>query len=299
MVSPDHFAYNPQTAHSNLFQHQPKDEGKVTEQAVKEFNDMVKTLRDAGVNVEAVPSRTDIKTPDAVFPNNWFSTHMTSDGRSVLVIYPMLTQNRKDEVRIDLIKEKLEEKNGEEVYKVLDLSFYAKQGKVLEGTGVLILDRINHVVFVSTSPRTNIEVLFNFCKELNYRPIVFKSYDQNGKLIYHTNVMMSIGEDFAVIATDCIKDDIEREQVLAELKKLGKNVIKITPDQVNNMCGNVLELKTKDNNKVIVMSRTAYNHFTPEQRAELEKSGKIVPVDINTIEEVGGGSARCMLGEIF
>ncbi|NQU17273.1 MAG: amidinotransferase [Candidatus Saganbacteria bacterium] len=298
MVSPDDFAYNPETAKSNLFQHQLKDTSKVTSLAVEQFDNMVKILEAKGINVIHVPSRKDIKTPDAVFPNNWFSTHKTKDGKNILVIYPMLTPNRRAEVRIDLLKTNLKE-NGYAISKVIDLSYFDKQNKFLEGTGSMVLDRVNHVTFASLSPRTDKVVLNEFCKQLNYSPIMFHTYDQNGKLIYHTNVIMSIGEDFAVIAANNIKNIKERKLVLNELRRLGKTIIKISPDQVNNMCGNILELKTKDNNNIIVMSTTAYNNFTPEQKAELEKSGKIVAVDIHTIEKVGGGSARCMLSEVF
>jgi len=298
MVSPDDFAYNLETAKSNTFQHQLEDADKVTELAVEQFNNTVNVLETEGIEVIHVPSREDVETPDAVFPNNWFSTHMTENGNNILVIYPMLTPDRRAEVRIDLLEEKLKDQSYD-VDEVIDLSYFDEQNKFLEGTGSMVLDRRHHVTFASISPRTDIEVLDEFCRQLNYRSIVFHSYDQNGQLIYHTNVMMSIGDDFAVIAADNIKDDKERTMVLAELRALGKRIIKISPEQVNHMCGNILQLKTKDNNRIIVMSTTAYENFTAEQKTELEKSGKIVPVDIHTIEEVGGGSARCMLGEVF
>ncbi|OQY13680.1 MAG: hypothetical protein B6I31_00595, partial [Desulfobacteraceae bacterium 4572_19] len=262
MVSPNDFAYNFETAKSNVFQHKLADSAKVTKL------------------------------------NNWFSTHRTGNGKNTLVLYPMLTPNRRAEIRTDLLKEKLKQQ-GYSIDKVVDLRHYVDEGKFLEGTGSMVLDRKNKVAFASLSPRTNIDVFYDFCKQLGYRPIIFHTYDQDGKLIYHTNVVMSIGDGFVVIAADNIRDSKEKTRVMAELRALGKKIIKISSDQVNNMCGNILELKSNNDGDIIVMSTTAYKHFTKDQKAELEKFGNIVPVDIHTIEEVGGGSARCMIAEIF
>jgi len=298
MVSPDDFAFNPETAGSNAFQHKLKDTKSVTEQAMDQFDSMVSKLEENGIHVIRLPSRKDIRTPDAVFPNNWFSTHQAADGGTILVIYPMLTPNRRAEIRVDLVTEFLK-KNGFEVNAVVDLSNFTTKDIYLEGTGSMVLDRVNKVAFGSLSPRTDLKVLNTFCSLLGYRPVAFHTYDQKGKLIYHTNVIMSVGDDFAVIAADNIKDEKEKAFVLQELKKLGKKIILISPEQVDNMCGNILELKSEDGENVIVMSNTAFDHFTDEQKTELGKSGRILPMDIHTIEKVGGGSARCMLGEVF
>ncbi|MFH1741321.1 MAG: arginine deiminase-related protein [bacterium] len=298
MVCPDDFAYNPETAKSNVFQHRLEDPAEAQRQAVAEFERMVKTLEAAGVRVVHVHSRRDVKTPDAVFPNNWFSVHRTADGNNVLVVYPMLAPDRRAERRVDLVKEKLRS-CGIVISRVINLANYETQGKFLEGTGSMVLDRVHRVAFASLSPRTDPDVLEEFCRELDYRPFSFHSHDSGGKLIYHTNVMMSVGEEFAIVCAEAIKDEAERSAVLGKLDNLGKKIIRISLDQTRNMCGNVLELHSRDGTKVIVMSKTAYDHFTEEQRAELATFGTLVPVDITTIETIGGGSARCMIAEIF
>jgi hypothetical protein len=298
MVSPDDFQYNVETAKTNVFQRQIEKPEDAARLAMEQFNSMVENLEREGVIVIHVHSRKDIETPDAVFPNNWFSTHTTADGKNILVIYPMLTPNRRAEIRVELLKEKLKEHNIG-IDGIIDLTYYTKNNKALEGTGSLVLDRVHHVAFVSLSPRTDKEIVNDFCNQLNYRPVFFHSYVQERTLIYHTNVMMSIGTDFAVVCTDSITDQKEKGDVLTELRRLGKKVIEISPGQMHNMCANILELRSKNGDKLIVMSSTAYQHFTPAQKIELEKFGKLVPVDIHTIESIGGGSARCMMAEVF
>jgi len=298
MVSPDDFQYNVETAKTNVFQRQIEKPEDAARLAMEQFNNMVEILEAEGVTVIHLHSRRDIETPDAVFPNNWFSTHTTADDKNILVIYPMLTPNRRAEIRVELLKEKLEEHNIS-IDGITDLTHYAKNNNALEGTGSLVLDRVHHVAFVSLSPRTDKEVVNDFCGQLDYQAVFFHSYDQEGTLIYHTNVMMSIGIEFAVICADSITDEKKREEVLAELKKLGKKVIEINLTQMENMCANILELRSKNNDKLIVMSSRAYEHFTLAQKTELEKFGKLVPVDIHTIETIGGGSARCMIAEVF
>ncbi|MDI6687186.1 MAG: arginine deiminase-related protein [Desulfobacterales bacterium] len=184
------------------------------------------------------------------------------------------------------------------ISKTIDLTHYCKQNKALEGTGSMVLDRIHKVAFASLSPRTNRVVLEDFCNKLGYRSVVFHSYDKE-KLIYHSNVMMSIGTDYAVICTEAIKDETEKKTVLNELKKLGKRIIEISPEQMNHMCGNILELHAVNGEKKIIMSTSAYNHFSIEQKKKLEKSGDILSFDVHTIENIGGGGVRCMVAEIF
>ncbi|MBW1744126.1 MAG: amidinotransferase [Deltaproteobacteria bacterium] len=297
MVCPDDFAYNPQTAASNVFQHQDKSALQDNKLAMEQFNGMVDELSSADIRVIRMKSREDVKTPDAVFPNNWFSTHRDGKSDTLIVVYPMHTPNRRAEIRVGLLKEKLKQ-NGITVSRIIDLTHYSEQGKALEGTGSLVLDRVHKVAFASLSPRTDRQVLDDFCVELGYRPVGFHSH-MRGKLIYHTNVMMSVGTDFAVICAESIKDDSERELVLKELRELGKRIILISAEQIKHMCGNILELHSRSGNKVILMSTSAYSNFTPQQKKELEKSASLLPVDIHTIENIGGGSARCMVAEIF
>jgi hypothetical protein len=297
MVCPDDFAYNPQTAKSNVFQHQDKSVQEDNKLAREQFGGMVDGLSSADIRVIQMKSREDVKTPDAVFPNNWFSTHRDGKSNTLIVVYPMHTPNRRAEIRVGLLQEELQQ-NGITVSRIIDLTHYNEQGKALEGTGSLVLDRVHKVAFASLSPRTDRQVLDDFCTELGYRPVVFHSH-MSGKLIYHTNVMMSVGTDFAVICAESIKDDGERNLVLEELKKLDKRAILISTEQIKHMCGNILELHSRGGKRVILMSTSAYSNFTPEQKKELEKSGTLLPVDIHTIEDVGGGSARCMVAEIF
>ncbi len=298
MVSPDDFQYNVETAASNVFQHQLTDPKEQTRRAVAQFNHMVKTLEEEGITVIHVPSRKDVITPDAVFPNNWFSTHRDREGQNVLVVYPMLTPNRRAEERVGLLLKKFKE-HGFPVSWLVDLTGYEKENRALEGTGSMVLDRVQKVAFASLSPRTDQGILQDFCGQMGYRAVTFDSYDGHGKLVYHTNVMMSLGVGFAVICAEAIKDPAQRARVLARLKGLGKKVMEIHLGQMENMCVNILELRTRNSGGIIVMSRRAHDHFTAAQRTELAGFGKLVAVDIHTIEDIGGGSARCMMAEVF
>ena len=297
MVSPDDFAFNQETAQSNLFQNKEMDSVMARKRAMTEFSGVVKRLRSSGIRVITLPSRRDVKTPDAVFPNNWFSLHRMGSGERILVGYPMLATNRRAERRIEELKRKLRV-NGIKVSRTLDLSRHEEKGKYLEGTGSMVLDRAHRIAYASLSPRTDRTVLADFSEKMGYRPVAFSSYDSGGRLIYHTNVMMSVGDRFAVVCAEAIRDTQERATVLKELEQSGKSVIAITLDQVRAMCGNILQLHVKGK-KVIMMSATAYAHFTPEQKKILGAFGRLIPVNIETIETIGGGSSRCMLGEVF
>lgn len=298
MVSPDDFGFNAQTAESNAFQNKQENPSEITQTALKEFSAMVEQLQQAGVRVIVLPSRRDVRTPDAVFPNNWFSVHRSPDGSRTLVLYPMLAPNRRAERQRDLLKSRLQEQ-GLAIDRIVDLSSYESDGKFLEGTGSMVLDREHGVTFAVLSPRTNREVVDDFCRQLGYRPVTFHSRDTKGTAIYHTNVVMSVGSEFAVICLESIRDAQERNAVEQALKELGKKVIPISLEQVYHMCGNVMELEGKNGTKILLMSRTAYDHFTPEQKRTLAEFCTLLPVDIPTIENIGGGSARCMVGEIF
>lgn len=293
MVSPDHFGFNTETAGSNVFQHHVSDsEIETQEKAMDEFSKSVKTLESAGIKILTLKSP-DARTPDAIFPNNWFSHH--SDGK--LVIYPMLAQNRRAERQTENLKNLLIE-NGT-TPQVLDLTNDENLGHFLEGTGSLVLDRENKVAFAMESPRTVKAEFEKWCQLMNYKGILFHSYDKAGFPIYHTNVTMSIGREYAVICLESIKNIAEREIVSAALYDLKKEIIELSIEQVYEYCGNTLQVQDTKGNPKIIMSVTAKNGFSSNQLKSLEKYGEIITLDIPTIETVGGGSARCMLAEVF
>jgi hypothetical protein len=292
MVPPEGFRHNEQTAASNVFQDNAgiPDTAKL---AMQEFHDMVTVLRNHHVNVLILDQ--DKNLPDAVFPNNWFSTEIDQNGKTDIYIYPMLTQNRRDEVNIDGLTQLL---RGSKINinKIIDMR--SQTDKVLEGTGSLILDRKNRIVYAALSERTHPELVVNFANKLNYEAILFHATDTNGHPIYHTNVVMGLADDFSVACLMCIKDDNERSQVEASLKKLGP-IVDISLAQLHEMCGNVLSLRNRRGEKLFVMSERAQRHFTSQQLALIQEYNNIIPVAISTIERVGGGSARCMMAEIF
>jgi len=293
MVFPAYFGFNPQTAQSNNFQHEDADIDAHI-QAQTEFTNMVNTLKQKGVKVLVLPSRSDVITPDAIFPNNWFTHHQ--DG--TLIIYPMLAENRRAERQVKQLRQLLFQE-GIPVSKIIDLSPHEEEGRFLEGTGSLVLDRKRKVAFGMESPRTVKKEFEAWCKKMGYKGILFRAYDSNNVPIYHTNVTMNIGDQFVIICLDSIKDPNMRTQVVEEFKRIGKVIIPITMKQMHVYCGNVLQLRTIENKRIIVMSTSAYAAFTPSQLSKLETYGEIVPVDVHTIEHIGGGSARCMMAEVF
>lgn len=294
MVFPDHFGFNPQTAGSNVFQHQISEtESVIQQKALSEFNNVVDTLKKTGLNVLLLNSPKET-APDAIFPNNWFSHH--ADGK--LVIYPMLAQNRRAERQSENL-EQLLKNNGVGVSEVIDLTGDEHLGRILEGTGSLVLDRKNKVAFAMESPRTTKLEFDKWCALMDYEGIFFHAYDKEGFAIYHTNVTMSIGREYAVICLDSIKDPGERLVVGNKLKSLGKEIIELSVGQIYNYCGNTLQVTSPAGSAKIIMSETAMQGFTHKQLEKLKKYGEIIPVEIPVIETVGGGSARCMLAEIF
>ncbi|MGP1924931.1 MAG: citrulline utilization hydrolase CtlX [Arsenophonus sp. NEOnobi-MAG3] len=296
MVSPNNFKFNKETAQNNLFQ---KDLKISNDTALQEFNSMVNKLKNNHVRVIVMPSRQNVETPDSIFPNNWFSIHSTEKhNEKILIIYPMFTKNRRLEVQPDNLINLLK-KEGININKIIDFSPYANKLMFLEGTGSLVLDRENKIAYAAISPRTNLKMVNVFAKEMNYKPVVFHSFDENNQLIYHTNVMMSVGSNFAVVALDSISNKKEGKILLKQLYESHKEIIPITLEQVKNMAGNILEVRAKDGKTKIIMSESAYNSFTTEQRNTLTKYGDLISVNIKNIETVGGGSARCMLAEIF
>jgi hypothetical protein len=253
-------------------------------------------LRKAGIEVVIIQDDKLLDTPDSIFPNNWVSFHSNGD----VAIYPMFAENRRKERR-DEVFIKLEEE-GFIIKNIIDYTSAEDEGLFLEATGSLILDRVNNKAYCALSPRANEELLIEFCEDFEYTPVIFtanQTVDKERLPIYHTNVMMCVGEDFTVICLDSIDDKKERKNVVDHLKKDGKEIIAITEEQVNNFAGNMLELKNKNGESLLVMSQSAFNSLTKEQINRLEKYSKILYSSLDTIETCGGGSARCMMAEVF
>ena len=293
MVSPVAFDYNEETAVNNAFQEEgDESESEITKMARKESDAYIKLLRDNGISVIAVKDTKKPHTPDSVFPNNWFSTH--DDG--TLVLYPMFAENRRLERKpaaLEAIESNFDEK------RTIDLTHYEEEGLFLEGTGSMVLDRVNKIAYACESPRTNKTVLKDFCDQLGYTSVLFKAVGVDGTEIYHTNVMMHVGTEVAVVCLDAIKDDDQRAMVEESLESTGKTIVDISFDQMNHFAGNMLELKNKDGDPCLVMSLAAYGSLTDEQIEFLESKMNLITPDLDCIEQNGGGSARCMIAEIF
>lgn len=297
MVRPVAFRMNEQTTENNHFQKELKGmlPSAINAKAQQEFDGFVAKLRAVGVQVFVVEDTLETDTPDSIFPNNWISFHENGD----VVLYPMFAENRRNERREDVL-DFLEEK-GFVIENVVDFSSAEEEGMFLEGTGSLVLDRANLKAYCALSPRADEELFIEFCEDFDCAPVIFEAFHTvNGKkeLVYHTNVMMSVGEDFAVICADMIADKKERKMVLDSLRADNKDIVLITESQVNNFAGNMLQLLGADK-KYIVMSEAARKVLTVKQITQLEQYGEILSSDLDTIEACGGGSARCMLAEIF
>ncbi|MCR9297509.1 arginine deiminase-related protein [Vibrio fluvialis] len=295
MVPPKEFKYNAQTAKDNEFQHQiALSDEQVRAQSMQEYTDMVANLRREGVQVvEFDYPLSDVETPDAVFPNNWFST--TADGR--FFTFPMACANRQQEVRPQALIAALQQA-GRQVRLRDSLVEYQEQRAFLESTGVMVMDHVNETIYAALSQRCDREVLEDYAQRIGYSRVVsFQTVLPSGQPIYHTNVMMAVGESFCVICDEVIPE-FERRFVVKSLAK-DKQVISITLEQMNRFCGNILQLENASGDKLIAMSQSAYDAFTPSQRLQLSGHGKLLPFNVKTIEDIGGGSVRCMLGEVF
>ncbi|MGI6342594.1 MAG: citrulline utilization hydrolase CtlX [Bacteroidales bacterium] len=291
MVRPLQFAYNEETAQNNQFQ-KKSDPVSVGEKAKKEFDDFANLLRENDVEVIVVQDTVEPWTPDSVFPNNWFSSHASGE----LVLYPMFAGNRRKERKpevMNLLVEKLKHT------KVIDLTQWEEKNEFLEGTGSMIFDRCNRIAYACRSSRTSEKVLSDFCSRMNFDSVVFDSVDPNGNLIYHTNVMMEVGTQVAIVCLESIKNEKERENLVSRLKSTGKTIIDISFEQVTQFAGNMLEIKDRSGNPIMVMSASAHRSLTPEQEKIITDCNKIISPELNTIETNGGGSARCMIAEIF
>ena len=298
MIRPVAFRMNEQTAVNNYYQKvlDGLTPQTVNAKAQEEFDTFVKKLRMVGVNVIVVDDTVQPDTPDSIFPNNWISFHENGD----VTLYPMFAENRRAERREDILD--ILEDEGFVINEIMDYTSAEEDNIFLEGTGSLLLDRENGKAYCALSPRADEELMIEFCEDFELSPVIFEAFQTvNGerKLIYHTNVMMCIGDTFAVICADCIDDKKERKMVLDSLKGDEKDIILITEDQVNNFAGNMLEVKANDGKRYLVMSSSAYHSLTKKQIAQLEQHVTILHSSLDTIEACGGGSARCMMAEIF
>jgi hypothetical protein len=309
LIRPTGFGYDPQTAASNTFQQRITDP-EVKRKAAEEFDGLLEALRICGIGF-TVLDPFDRTAPNGVFPNNWFSTH--ADG--TVVLYPMLTPSRRAERDPDM--QHVLQQEGFKTRQTIDLSGWEHKGLILEGTGSMVLDRLHKKAFACLSERTSERAVNAWCEQMGYTPITFVATEDGripdgggvrGIPVYHTNVVMSIGEDFAVVCLDAMPFPAERQEVQEELTKAGKEVIPIGIEQMQHFLGNMLQLRPADGLVVqgtigapsyILLSETAFNQLRPDQRIALQRHGQLVPVVIPTIEAVGGGSVRCMLAENF
>jgi hypothetical protein len=294
MIRPARFQSNPQTAPSNRFQGKT-DASPVAQHraAVAEFEALKTALEQGGVGVYAFDDTPEPHTPDAIFPNNWVSFH--SDG--TVVLYPMEAENRRNERRRDIV-DALASQHGFHVRQLIDLSAHEQNGHFLEGTGSMVLDRANRIAYACLSSRTHLEALGDFAQQLDYDVVAFDALDAGGAPIYHTNVLMNIGERIAVICAEAIPRQEQRSAVLQRLADTGHDVITLSFAQLEAFAGNMLELRSANGRRVTAMSHVARRSLEPEQLKKLEHNGTVISVPIDTIECSAGGSVRCMLAEI-
>ena len=297
MIRPAAFRMNEQTAINNAYQQEDGGLADAVEMAKAEFDGVVEVLRSAGVKVAVYEDDVDADTPDALFPNNWVSFH--GDGR--VGLYPMFAPNRRKERRESLLYSLVAD-YGVQLESIVDFTEFEDHDVFLEGTGSLILDRREKIAYAAIGPRTDHQAAGHFCSAFGYDLLSFTAHQTTGDAsspIYHTNVMLAIGSEWAVVCPDIIPDPDERQQVLDALGRAGRTVVRITPEQVNGFAGNVLELKNMDGASIIAMSTAAFHAFSPEQRKQLEAHAELVHAPIPTIERLGGGSVRCMIAEVF
>ncbi len=294
MVRPAHFGYNEQTAESNAFQTNDTTlaQSEISRKALAEFDGMVEKLRSVGVNVHVIEDTAEPKKPDAIFPNNWVSFHQNG----TVITYPMYTPNRQAEVREEIIEGI---KRDFEIKKRIKFDRFLQQHLFLEGTGSMILDRENRLVYACVSARTEPNLLHFFAEWAEYDPILFWAVDRNGMEIYHTNVMMALGENFVVICMDSIREENDRLMLRAKFAETKKEIIDITHEQMLKFAGNMLQVRNDAGETFLVMSQQAFDSLNERQIAAVEGHTKILPVQIDTIENYGGGSARCMMAEVF
>src|SRR5437762_8782106 len=291
MIRPGRFYPNPETAADNAFQRDAnRDLDALTLVARNEFDAAVQTLRAAGVNVHVFEDTAEPDNPDAVFPNNWISTH--DDGR--IALFPMYSALRRRERRQDIVEEL---RKHYRVTEVIDYSVFEEEGCCLEGTGSLVFDHLNNIAYASLSNRSNPKVIRRFADDFSYEPVTFTSTGSNGLPIYHTNVMICIRTAFAMVGLEMIPDKAVRQQVRARLEKTGKEIVELSADQIANFAGNAIELHNQSGEKLLVLSSRAGHALTEDQRKRLSRHARLIPLELPTIE-LGGGSARCMVATI-
>ena len=290
MIQPVNFGFNAETAVNNTFQ--KKIAGNIQEKALQEFNDFVAVLRKNKIDVTVIEDTVEPSTPDSIFPNNWISFH--DDG--CIFLYPMFAINRRMERKTPVLEAI---KNKFTVTEIIDLSKFEKEKFFLEGTGSMVLDRENKIAYACISPRTDEKILNEFCRLTNFTSVTFRSTDSTGVDIYHTNVMMCIADDYAVICLESVTDAEERKNVIASLQKTNKEIVDISQQQLNCFAGNMLQVKNTDDELLLVMSTQAFESLTDFQIEILQKHNRIVHSSLLTIETAGGGSARCMMAEVF
>mgnify|MGYP003087710823 CR=1 FL=1 len=296
MIRPVRFRTNEETIVNNYFQKGINiTQEEINRKAQLEFDMLVQKLREVGVHVIQVEDIYEQDTPDSIFPNNWISFHNNGD----VAIYPMFAENRRRERREDILD--IVEEAGFEIENVFDYTEAENEGIFLEGTGAMVLDRIHRKAYCALSPRASEELFIEFCEDFEYTPVIFRAFQKtDGELkpIYHTNVMMALGRTFAIVCLDTIEDKNERKNLLNHLKEDKKEIITISREQVDYYAGNMLEVKGKEHS-YLVMSQKAYESLTPQQIEAIERHTQILYSDLSTIEICGGGSARCMLAEVF
>ena len=298
MVRPIDFRMNEQTAVNNYYQQEQSNmlPAAINAKAQQEFDALVLKLQNSGVNVIVVEDTKKPNTPDAIFPNNWISLHQNGD----IALYPMFAKNRRLERREDVL-EVLEEK-GFLIENVLDYTEAEEFDVFLEGTGSMILDRKQRKAYCALSPRADEELFIEFCEDFEFTPVIFtanQTVNNHREAIYHTNVMMCVAEEFAVVCLASIDDKKERKNLVKHLKESNKEIIDISEEQVNSFAGNMLQVKGKDNQHFLVMSSSAYHSLRKDQLQKIEKYNPIIYSSLETIETCGGGSARCMMAEVF
>ena len=296
MIRPNNFGYNEETALDNHYQNQGSLDINSNENAQKEFDNMVFNLRQNGISVYVFQDDDINYTPDSIFPNNWISFHESGD----VGLYPMYAENRRLERRPEVIK--FLEDEGFNIDNIVDYSSAESENKFLEGTGSMILDRENRIAYCSISKRSNEDLFIEFCEDFEFTPVLFNSYQSVGDKrlpIYHTNVMMCVAMSYVVICLDSIDDKKQRKNVANFINESGKKLIEISENQVESFAGNMLELLNDKGDSILVMSKSAENSLSEIQKNSIKKYSKIISSNINTIEVCGGGSARCMMAEIF
>ena len=297
MVRPINFRMNEQTAVNNYFQESMRlRNAEINEKAQQEFDAFVEKLRAVGINVIVVSDDKLMDTPDSIFPNNWVSFHNRGD----VAIYPMFAENRRQERREEVFI-RLEEE-GFKINNIVDYTSAENEGVFLEGTGSIVLDRLNRKAYCALSPRADEDLFIEFCEDFEYSPVIFTANQTVGgeRLpIYHTNVMMCLAENFAVICLDAIDDKKERKNVVKHLKHDGKEIVSISEEQMHQFAGNMLQLRGENDRRYLVMSGSAHESLTNDQLNRIEKHCPIISSSLDTIETCGGGSARCMMAEIF